>query len=83
MNECCYTGDDRKLSDPRKYREAVGGLIYLFSFTRPDLSYIAWKQSQYFSEPTQEQQRTTVMHVLKYLKGTSDKMLSYRNVTRD
>lgn len=72
-----YTDSDEKLIDPRKYREAVGSLIYLTSCTRPDLSYVVSKLSQYFSEPTEEQW-TTVKHVLKYLKGTNDKMLCYR-----
>ena len=72
-----YTEGDEKLSDPRKYREAVGSLIYLTSCTRPDLSYVVSKLSQYFSEPT-ENQWTTVKHVLQYLKGTNDKMLCYR-----
>ncbi|KAL2087987.1 hypothetical protein ACEWY4_016815 [Coilia grayii] len=71
-----YTDGDEKLSDPRKYREVVGSLIYLTSCTRPDMSYVVSKLSQYFSEPT-EQQWTTVKHVLKYLKGT-DEMLCYR-----
>lgn len=55
----------------------LGSLIYLTSCTRPDLSYVVSKLSQYFNEPTEEQW-TTVKHVLKYLKGTNDKMLCYR-----
>lgn len=72
-----YTDGNVKLIDPRKYREVVGSLIYLTSCTRPDLSYVVSKLSQYFSEPTEEQW-ITVKHVLKYLKGTNDKMLCYR-----
>lgn len=72
-----YTDVNVKLIDPRKYREVVGSLIYLTSCTRPDLSYVVSKLSQYFSEPTEEQW-ITVKHVLKYLKGTNDKMLCYR-----
>lgn len=58
----------------RKYREAVGSLIYLSACTRPDLSHVVSKLSQYFSKPTEEQY-ITVKHVLK---GTNDKMLCYR-----
>ena len=72
-----YTDGDEKLSDPRKYREAVGSLIYLTSCTRPDLSYVVSKLSQYFSGPT-EAQWTTIKHVLNYLTVTNDKMLCYR-----
>jgi len=43
----------------------------------PDLRYVVSKLSQYFSELTEEQW-TTAKHVLKYLKGTNDKMLCYR-----
>lgn len=42
-----------------------------------DLSYVLSKLSQYFSAPTEEQW-TTAKHVLNYLKGTNDKMLSCR-----
>ena len=76
-----YTDSGEKLSDPRKYREAVGSLIYLTSCTRPDLSFVVSKLSQYFSEPTEEQW-TTVKHVMKYLKGTNDKSCVIENVTR-
>lgn len=64
-----YNDGDAKLSDPRKYRGAVGSLIYLSSCTRPDLSYVVSKLSKYLSKPTEEQW-ITVKHVLKYLKGT-------------
>ena len=51
----------------------------LTTCTRPDLSFVVSKLSQYFSEPTEEQW-TTVKHVLRYLKGTMiiDKVLYYR-----
>lgn len=45
--------------------------------TKPDLSVFARKLSQYFAEPT-EQQWGTVKHVLRYLRGTSDRKLCYR-----
>lgn len=65
------------MCDVRKFREAVGGLIYLTTCTRPDIIYIVNKLSQYFSEPTEEQW-ITVKHVLEYLKGTNEKQLCYR-----
>lgn len=72
-----YTDDAEKMTDVRKYREAVGSLIYLSVCTRPDLSFVVSKLSQYFAEPTDEQW-VTVKHVLRYLKGTVDKELCYR-----
>ena len=71
-----YTDDAALLSDVSMYREAVGSLIYLTVCTRPDLSFIVSKLSQYFNEPTVEH-FFTVKHVLRYLKGTSDKKLCY------
>ena len=72
-----YSENADMMIDVRKYREAVGSLIYLTVCTRPDLSFIVSKLSQYFSEPTEEQW-VTVKHVLRYLKGTVDKELCYK-----
>ena len=72
----CYSDDAEKMSKPRKYKEVVGSLIYLATCTRPDLSFVVSKLSQYFSDPTVEQW-STVNHVLRYLKGTADKQLHY------
>lgn len=72
-----YTDNAEVMSDVRKYRELVGSLIYLATCTRPDLSFVVSKLSQYFTRPTTEQWNT-VRHVLRYLKGTQDKELCYR-----
>lgn len=72
-----YTDDAALMSNVTRYREAVGSLIYLTVCTRPDLSFVVSKLSQYFTEPT-EQQWGSVKHVLRYLKGTSNKKLCYR-----
>ena len=72
-----YTDGAEIMSDARKYTEVVGSLIYLTTCTRPDLSFVVSKVSQYFSEPTEEQW-TTVKHVPRYLKGTIEKVLCYR-----
>ena len=37
--------------DSRKYREIVESLIYLITYTIPDLSYAEGKLSQHLSEP--------------------------------
>ncbi len=63
--------------DPKRYREAVGSLIYLMTCTRPDLSWIVSKLSQYLSDPY-EQHWSTVKHVMRYLKGTIDLELCYK-----
>lgn len=52
-------------------------MIYLTTCTRPDLSWIVSNLSQYLSEPN-EQHWSTVKHVMRYLKGTTDHELCYR-----
>lgn len=63
--------------DPKRYREAVGSLIYLMTCTRPDLSWVLSKLSQYLSKPN-EQLWSTVKHVMRYLRGTIDQELCYK-----
>lgn len=65
------------LPDVRRYREAVGCLIYLSYCTRPDLSYVVSKLSQHFNAPTVDDW-TAVKHVLRYLKGSRGKELCFR-----
>ncbi len=72
-----YTNNAELMRDVRKYREAVGSLIYLATCTRPDLRFVVSELSQYFTRPTVEQWNT-VKHVLRYLKGTQNKELCYR-----
>jgi len=72
-----YTENAVKMDDVRMYREAVGSLIYLATCTRPDLSFVVSKLSQYFAEPTEEQW-VTLKHVLRYLRGTTKKELCFR-----
>ena len=72
-----YSDDAEVMDDVKKYREAVGSLIYLATCTRPDLSFVVSKLSQYFTRPTTDQW-TTVKHVLRYLKGTQNKELCFK-----
>ena len=72
-----YSEDAPKMSDVKKYREAVGSLIYLTTCTRPDLCFVVSKLSQHFADPTDEHW-VTVKHVLRYLRGTADKQVFFR-----
>lgn len=72
-----YTEDAPKMADVTMYREAVGSLIYLTTCTRPDLCFVVGKLSQNFAEPSDEHW-VTVKHVLRYLRGTSDKQLCFK-----
>ena len=72
--------DDSDPVDEKKYREAVGSLIYLMMCTRPDISWIVTKLSQHLSNP-RECHWVAVKHVLRYLKGTIEYELVYKKST--
>lgn len=76
--ECKLKFDDEgELVEPKRYREVVGSLIYVMTCTRPDLSFIVSKLSQYLSEP-KEQHWVAAKHVLRYLKGTVDQEMCFK-----
>ena len=62
--------------DFKKYREAVGSLIYIMMCTRPNICWIITKLSQHLSSPLQSHW-VAVKQVLRYLKGSVDKELVY------
>ncbi len=68
--------DNSPSFDSRKYRKAIGSLIYAMTSMRPDISWITSKLAQYSQSPT-EDHWTAVKHVLRYLKGTLDKSLIF------
>jgi hypothetical protein len=53
------------------YQKAIGKLLYLARATRPDISAIVGILGQYVKEPLTNHW-DAVIHVLKYLKGTTD-----------
>lgn len=65
--------------DSTGYRKIVGSLIYIMTCTRPDLSWVVSKLSQHLAEPKQ-QHWATAKHILRYLKGTIDQEIHYKNV---
>ncbi len=67
----------QKMLKKWKFREAGGSLIYLFTCTRPDFSFVVSKSSQHFAELT-EQHWTTVKHAFRYFKGTAEQGLFFR-----
>lgn len=72
-----YSENAEKMTNSRKYREAVGSLIYLSTCTRPDISFVVSKLSQHFDDPTEEHW-STVKHVFRYLKGTAEQSLCFK-----
>lgn len=77
-----YNDDAVKMTHIKMYREVMGSLVYLTTCTRLDLSFVVSRLSQYLAKPTEEQW-VTVKHVLRYLKGTTDKGLTFRRNTTE
>lgn len=53
-----------------RYQALIGGLLYLATCTRPDVSYSVGKLARHSSAPT-EQHEAAALRVLRYLKGTA------------
>ena len=66
-----------ELADKKPYQEIVGSLIYVMTSTRPDLSFIVTKLSQYMSNPTNTH-LSMAKHVLCYLKGTTENKVTFK-----
>lgn len=64
-----------------KYRQAVGGLLYLAGTTRPDLAFATTYMSQFNSCPSKEHW-AGVQHILRYLNQTKNLKLSYAKTGR-
>ena len=60
-----------------EYRRAVGSLIYAMIYTRPDLSWIVTKLSQYSNNPT-KCHWTAIKRVFRYIKHSIDYCLCFR-----
>ncbi|MBW0536578.1 hypothetical protein O181_076293 [Austropuccinia psidii MF-1] len=59
------------------YQSAIGGLSYLSTATRPDISFAVSSLSQFLENPG-IQHWNAFIHVLRYLKGTSSFFLIYQ-----
>jgi len=55
--------------DPEWYRSAIGSLMYLCTYTRPDLSFAVNALAKFMSTPC-EHHAVAVKRVLRYLAGT-------------
>jgi hypothetical protein len=74
----CTVVDDAEAAEvlSADYRGIVGSLLYLMVCTRPDISWIVTRLSQYVNRPGRVHLRAA-KHVLRYLKGTKNLALSY------
>jgi len=58
-------------------REAVGGLLFLSTMTRPDIANAVRELSRYLENPTDKVVQG-IKHLFRYLAGTTDFGLEYR-----
>ena len=70
------TGEDEETIDQLKYQSAVGSLLYLSMWTRPDITYAVGNAAKFCSNPSKEHW-TAVKRIMRYLKGTIDYGLCY------
>jgi hypothetical protein len=67
--ERLYKLEGAKAANATKYRELVGGLMYLMTCTRPDLCFAVNQLCRHFQEP-QEHHWRAALRALAYLKNT-------------
>ena len=76
-NHGLHTAQNRELADKDQYQRLVGKLIYL-AHTRPYISYVVGVVCRFIHLP-QIPHMGALMRILRYLKGTSNKAVIFRN----
>ena len=61
------------------YLSAIGSLMYLANYTRPDIAFSVNLLARYSSAPT-KRHWNGIKHVLRYLRGTCDMGLFYSKI---
>jgi Reverse transcriptase (RNA-dependent DNA polymerase)/GAG-pre-integrase domain/Zinc knuckle len=75
---CSIKPDEKPLSNDTPYLSAIGSLLYLANTTRPDISFSVNFLARFSQQPT-KRHWDGVKQILKYLKGTADTGLFYKN----
>ena len=68
--------------DKQLYQSAVGSLLYLSNWTRPDIAFAVSNVAKFSSNPTQEHW-IAVKRILRYIKGTVNVGINYTMDTSD
>ena len=72
--------EEEEIVDRSKYLTAVGAFTYLTTHTRPDIAFATNILARHSQKPT-ARHWNGVKHLLRYLRGTEDLGLYYRNDT--
>jgi hypothetical protein len=64
--------------DKLQYQAAVGSLMYLSVWTRPDIAFAVGMVARYTANPKQ-QHWAAVKRIFRYLKGSQDRGIEYAN----
>ena len=70
--------DEELLGPEVPYLSAIGALMYLANYTRPDIVFVVNFLSRYSFSPTRRHWNR-VKQILRYLKGTMNMALFYTN----
>lgn len=62
--------------DHSLYQSAVGSLLYLATWTRPDIAFAVTNVARYCAKPSKEHW-TAVKRIFRYIKGTKDLGIGY------
>jgi Reverse transcriptase (RNA-dependent DNA polymerase) len=73
-------GENDKRADPTHYKELMGSLNHLATFTRPDISLAVSKLSQFNQDPTTAH-LNAARHILKYAVSTKNFTIKYGGST--
>ena len=63
--------DEELLGPEVPYLSAIGVLMYLANYTRPDIAFYVNLLARYSSAPTRRHWNG-IKHILRYLRGTTD-----------
>jgi len=75
--QLCLAAIIDKYINITEYQQGIGSLIYTIIFTRPDITFVLDKLSQYISKLA-EYHRYILKYLIKYLKSTVKQKLYYR-----
>jgi hypothetical protein len=76
------TSEDKQEASKFPYREIIGSCMYLMTCTRPDIAYAVGQLSR-FNDCHSRQHHNAVKHLLRYLRGTTDKGITYGPISTE